>query len=114
MAYDPVKPFYTAVTSGLSLSSALDVGTTYRHMSLGIPSMASGSDIQIQVSDAIDGTYRTLFHGPTVTSGTVSMVIASGVSNCVVPIPALHHRYLKVRLTSATSDTAYTFTVYGA
>lgn len=111
MAYDPVKPFTVSIASGVTFSSAIDVGTAYRYMSLEIPSMASTTNVQILVSDTLAGTYRTLWHAPTTTSGSVSMIIAA--SNAVVPLPALHHRYMKVALGTASADSAYTFKVYG-
>jgi len=113
MAFDSPRAFTTTIASAASQSSAISLNNNYTHVSLGIPSMASGSDIKILVSDKTDGTFMTLCLAPTVTSAAVAVQIASGLSSSVIPIPGLHHGAMKVQLTTATTDTSYTFTVFG-
>lgn len=112
MSGRPVKYFQVTIASAVTFSSAIDLQQAYNKVSIVLPSMPSGTDVRLHVSETLDGTYRSLFHQPTVTSAAVSFTIASSISNCVVPIPNLHAQYVKIELSSATTSVggnAYTY-----
>lgn len=101
-----------SVVSGESFTSAIDVGQPATKVLLGIPATVSGTALRVHVAGDLAGTYRPLFHEPTgavITPAVVSF--PSTVCNCVVPIPTLGARFLKVELVSATCVNSYPFTV---
>lgn len=103
-----VQVFTLSMSSGTSFSSAMDLDLTPRWATLIVPSMASGSDVRIWASDSLSGTYRRMaYMGAT---GPALYTIASSVTDCAVPFPA-YARFVKVQLSTATSNTAYTFKI---
>ncbi len=102
------KAFSLTIASGVSLSSALDLGYGWNHVAVSIPTMASGSDINFFAAEAAGGTYRKLYHAPNTASAAVAYTITSGITNCILPLN-VRAQNMKIQLTTATSDTAYTF-----
>lgn len=102
---------FTGTISSAGTSTTFDVGGMHGKYILVIPSMACGTGMGIRVSDSLTGTYRNLYHTPTVaTTAPVLFVLASGITNCAVEIPN-PGRYFQVYINTATSDTAYTYKV---
>lgn len=101
-----------SIVSGESFTSAIDIGFPAAKVLLGIPATTSGTAMRVQIGDSLSGTYRQLFHEPTGATITPAIVsFPSSVSNCVVPLPTLGARFLKVELVSATCVNSYAFTV---
>lgn len=112
MSEGPVCAFTGSMASGVSITGEIDLQKSWNKLSLVVPSMASGSDVYLLASEESGGTYRRVFHQPTNTSATVSaFFVTSGVTNCVVPLSNVNVRYLKVQVSTATTDTPYTFKV---
>lgn len=103
--------FTLTMTSGATLTSAIDLQGGWINAYLVIPTMTSNTQIAIQTSDKETGTFRRVKH-PTINSSTVATndyIIASSATNCVVAIPG-GLRYVKVE-TTATVDAGATFQI---
>lgn len=106
----PSCVFTASMTSGQTSTSGVDLGHGWGRIGVLIPTMASGSDIYFRGSDTVDGTYRRIFHRPTTVSATVgAYFVESGVTNCYIDIDTYRGRYIKAELSTATTDTPYTF-----
>lgn len=111
MSYGPSAVFTTSVASGATASSAIDLQRSWGSAYLAIQSMISNSELRLQASDALDGTYRQVYH-PAINSATVAnniYKILSSVTSAMVPIPA-GLRYLKVEQT-ATADSGQSYKI---
>lgn len=109
MTVGAVKPFAILIASGVTLSSATDLGGSYKDVAIAIPTMPSGTDVFLRGSDEIDGTFRRLYHPSKVDSTTPTLIqIDSSITNCIVPVP-FHVRHVKVELTTAMTDSVNTF-----
>lgn len=104
----PAKPFSLTIASGVSLSTSLDLGYGWGKINVAIPTMASGSGINFFAAESLTGTYRQIFHAPTVTSAPVAYSILSSVTNCMIPLQVTP-QFVKIQLPTATTDTSYTF-----
>jgi len=105
------KP-YTSVlelTSGATLTSSANLGRTYRRVYLEVPTMASG-DLYIHAS--IDGTNFKRVTEADPNQGT-DFIIASAVTNRIVPIPA-GFQYYKIENSSGATDTTTVFNIVGS
>jgi hypothetical protein len=106
----PVKVFTKTIAAGVS-AATFNVGGGYRYYQLRLPSMASGGDVRFNVSYDEGTTFKALYHSPTVATAAPTLVnIPSSVSNAIVGVPPLG-QYFQVALTSATTSTAYEFSV---
>ena len=107
-----VKVFSADITSGATLSSAINLFQGWGECSLEIPSFSSGSDIYLHAATTENGTYsRVTF--PPVNSGTAEVndfEIASGLANRIIPIPS-NYQFIKVELSTGQTDTTSTFNV---
>lgn len=112
MGYCPVKVFTKTMPSGATLSDAIDLGTSYEHYLLELPSMASGGDVYLRGSDTIDGSYKRIYFNASSSTPTVAQ-IASSVSNAIIPLNLHLPQFVKIELSSATADTTYKFKIYG-
>lgn len=111
MTMGSVNPFTITMTSGSTLTSAMDLGGGYNKTMLGIPTMTSGTDVRLRTSDQLDGTYRPIYLEPVAGTTTPPLLnIASSVSNCYIPIN-IASRYLKVEHTTATTASAHEYKV---
>lgn len=111
MSYGPNAVYTLSMASGATLTGAVDLGRAWINNLLVIQSMNSNSQIHLQGSDSLTGTYRRIKH-PTINSSTVGTndyTIHSSASNAIVPIPA-GVRFLKVE-TTATVDNGCIFKV---
>jgi hypothetical protein len=109
--YGSYLAFTTTVASAATASSAIDLGGAYGNCYLAIQSMTSNSQLHIQASDKLDGTYSRVQHFP-INSATVAnntYTILSSVTNAIVPIPA-GLRYVKVERT-ATADSGHSYVI---
>ena len=109
MTIGPVLPYSVTMNSGLTLTSALDLGGGYNGYLLGIPTMTSATDIRLRCSPTLDGTYRPLYLEPV--AGTQTPVVFnanSTVTNCYVPIKT-SARFIKVEFTTATTASSHVF-----
>jgi hypothetical protein len=106
----PVKQFTVGVASGVTASSALDLGGAYGKYILMIPTLTSGTDVRLQVCGTSDGTFLQLYNPNTITpTQTVSVMnFASTVTNAAVPIE-IGAQYVKVEFTTAMTATSAQF-----
>lgn len=112
MSYNPVSPFSTTLTSGVTLSDEIDLGRGWPHITVEIPSMASGTDVYFQASRTSSGTYRRINHRLTNTTDNPSaMNVDSSVTNCFVHLEFVNVRYFKIELSTAMTATQATFGV---
>jgi hypothetical protein len=110
----PVSVFTVTMASGSTFSSAIDLSGSWAKTALRVPTMTSGTDVRLQVSDTIDGVFSALYHAPTAATAAPTVVnIPSSVSNCVVPI-VIPARYVRVELTTITTSSINVFKVYGS
>ena len=107
-----VKAFSVDVTSGATLSSALDLSQGWNECSLQIPSFSSGSDIYIHAAATESGTYARVTFPPinSATAATNDFEIASGLAARIIPIPT-NYQFIKVELSTGQTDTTSTFNV---
>lgn len=107
-----VKYFDIDVTSGATLSSALDLRQGWSDVSLKIPSFSSASDIFIHGAIASNGTYVRVMHPPinSATAAVSDFKIASGISGRIIPIPSTY-QHIKIELSTGQTDVTSTFHV---
>lgn len=115
MPQGPVVAFTVSMASAVSLSSLVDLGKAWGSIMLEVPTMTSGSDVKlhlsadtIQTSTSAPSTFRPLYFTPTTGTPTVFSV-ASSITQAFIPIPNFRGRYVKVNLTTQTTDTGYVF-----
>jgi hypothetical protein len=107
-----IKVFSVDVTSGATLSSAIDLSQGWSTINLKIPSFSSGSDIYIHAAESASDTFVRVMHPP-INSATVAVSdfrIASGLSARVIPIP-VGIQHMKIELSTGQTDTTSTFEV---
>ena len=108
------KTYTVTMTTGSTLTSALDLGGSYGKLLLGIPTMTSGCNHYVHVGDSESGTFRRLYYPGYVDTGDPAVVdIDSSVTNCYVPIEA-HAQYVKLEVSTAASDTSHTYKIIGS
>jgi hypothetical protein len=101
------------MVSSASLTSAIDLARSWNSVFLEIVSMTSNSQIHIQASPTLSGTYRRVYQAP-LNSSTVAcntFAIVSSVSNGFVPIPAAL-RYVKIETTATIDNSATVFRLH--
>lgn len=109
MGAGPFTYFTASMASGSSVSSNIDLGLSWHQVWVEIPTMASGSDIYFQASSD-NSTYRRMYHNPTIgNSSPGALYVTSGITNCLLNLGEMHARYMRIQLSSATTDTPYTF-----
>lgn len=107
----PLKAFNITMASGSTLTSAVDLGGSYGNIMVEIPSLASGTDVRFQVSDASDGTFRQLYFGPEAASTDPVIVnIKSSITQCYFPLK-MHAQHIKVEHTTAMTATSAQFKI---
>jgi hypothetical protein len=111
MGYGPILNFTSALASGVTAGSAIDLGARgWEKIYLKIPSMAS-SDIYIQSSETVDGTFkRVCVDNANTSTAQIDFVIKSSVSNRIVPIPS-YLPCIKIELSSGCTDVVTTFKI---
>lgn len=109
MPVSPVLAFTKTMATGATVAT-FNVNGGYDRYTLHVPSMASGGNLSIQVANSETGTYRTLYLPQSLTSAPVALSIASSISNAAIDMPFLG-QYFTVNLTTATTASAYQFTV---
>lgn len=103
-----------SMASGETLTAEVDLTQAFDRVLVGIPTMASGTDILFKVAAKSGDTYRQLYHEPVVDSTTPTKVqINSSVTQAYVPLSILGARYLKVELSTAMTATSAQFDVVG-
>ncbi len=114
MAYKRSLPFTASMASGETLTTYVDLTQAYDRVLLGIPTMASGTDVLVQVAGTSGGTYRNLYHEPIVSSTTPTKVqIDSSVTQAFVPLEILGAEYIKIELSTAMTATSAQFEIVG-
>ncbi len=105
-----VNTYYSvSITSGVTLSSAIDLGQAWNHVYLQVPTMASG-DLYIKGSPAVGGTfYRVCKDAGNTATVHVDFKIGSATSQRIVPIPTGGCRFVKVENSSGCTDIVTTF-----
>jgi hypothetical protein len=107
-----VKVFSVDVTSGATLSSAIDLNQGWSSINLKIPSFSSASDIYIHAAESASDTFVRVMHPP-INSATVAVNdfrIASGLSARVIPLP-VGYQHMKIELSTHQTDVTSTFEV---
>lgn len=101
--------FSVSITSGVTLSSMVDLGQAFKNVYLQVPTMASG-DLYIKASPSSDGTFSRVCEVKYNTS-TVhqDFKIGSATSLRIVPIPTGGCRFVKVESSSGCTDVTTTF-----
>jgi hypothetical protein len=108
----PTLAFGATIASGSTASSGIDLGYGWNHIGVMIPSMASGTDVYFKVSDSLDGTYRRVYHHPTISnSNPAAMFVNSAVTNCYVHLEFVNAQYVKVELSTAMTATSAQFKI---
>lgn len=103
------QKYGVTVASGVTLSSGIDLSRAYAKLSLEVPTMASGTDVYLQVSSD-NSTFRRLYHAPVAgTTTPPALVIPSSVTNCIVPVSVAGVRYVKIELSTAMTATSAQF-----
>lgn len=114
MAYKRSMPYTASMASGETLTAEVDLKQAFDRILLGIPTMASGANVLIQVADSSGGTYRNLYHEAVVDSTTpVKMDIDSSITQAYVPISVQGSQYMKVELSTAMTGTSAQFNIVG-
>jgi hypothetical protein len=110
MGHGADQIFSVSIASGATLSGAADLGRAWGRVYLEIRSMISNSQHYIQGSSD-NSTFRRVYFDSlnSSTVGTNLYVIASAVSNGIVPAPP-GIQYLKVE-TTATADSGQTYKI---
>lgn len=114
MAYKRTMPYTASMASNETLTAEVDLGQAFDKILLGIPTMASGTDVLIKVAGSSGGTYRNLYHEPVVDSTTPTKVqINSSVTLAYVPFNIAGSQYIKVELSTAMTATSAQFDIVG-
>ena len=109
--FGAVKPFTATLTTGTTVTSAIDLAGSYGFIMVGIPTMTSGCDHYFQVGDTATGTFRRLYHPSTVATAKPTVVVVdSSVSNCYVPVE-VNAQFIKIEVSTAASDTSHTYKI---
>lgn len=110
MPVSPVMAYTKTMTSGAT-ELTFTVAGGFDSYLLVVPTMTSGTDIRIKVSDSSTGTFRTLYHSPTVATAAPTVFnIPSSVTNMAVNLPFVGQNF-QVSLTTAMTATAAEFKV---
>lgn len=112
MGYTPSSKFEVSLASGATLSTFVDLGRGWNHLSVVIPTMTSGTNVFFQGAGDSSDTFRRIYHPIANGDNTPDvMSVDSSVTNCIVPLEFISCRYLKVELGTAMTATAATFHV---
>lgn len=108
------RVFTATMSSGGTLTSSADLGSSHHYNYLHIPTMTSNTQIHIQVCDTSTGTFRRVYFASSnlATPTNNPFGISSAATNCVVPIPN-GFRFMKIE-TTATVDDGASFKIYCA
>jgi hypothetical protein len=113
MAQGDFKRVAATMATATTLTSHIDLGKTYQHVYLDVPTMATATAIYIHASEALGGSYRKLTHAP-INSATAAVndyeILTAAASNRMIPIPN-GHRFLKIEIKTAVSNNATAFNV---
>lgn len=113
MSYKRAMPYTASMASGETSTSEVDLGQAFDKVLLGIPTMASGTDVLVKVAPSSGGTYRNIYHQPAVDSTTPTKVqIDSSVTQAYVPLDC-GAQFVKVELSTAMTATSAQFTILG-
>jgi len=110
MASETVTYFSKSIATGLSATSAYDLGRAWSKVYLEIPALSATVSTQscgvfIYAAATLDGTYRPIAFDTNVSFPTAAAWnVSAVVSNIMHRIPD-GFRYLKVELTSTVSNT---------
>lgn len=114
MSYKRSMGYIASMASGSTSTSEVDLGQAFDRVLLGIPTMASGCDVRVQVARASGDTYRNLYHEPKVDSVTPTIVnVDSSVTQAYVPLSVMGAQYVKVEITTAMTATSAQFDLVG-
>lgn len=108
---------YTSIASmasGETTTAEVDMRQAFDRVLLGIPTMASATNVLIKVAAKSGGTYRQLYHEPVAATTTPpSVSISSAVTQAYVPLTIMGAQYLKVELSTAMTATSAQFDIVG-
>ena len=107
MSYGPPRVYSVTPASGATVSTAVDLGHSFRSYSIEIPTMASGTDIYIQGSTNEGTTYRRIYFS-TEDSSPVAIQFPSNVTNGIYPVVAALPQLVRVEFSTAITATAPT------
>jgi len=106
----PVKAFTVNLASNTTYTSALDLGGGYGHYLFVIPSMTTGTDLRLYVSDKEDGDFRTLY-SKAIATPTFTVAVAnfdSALTSVAIPID-IGAQYVKVGVQTLVTGTSANF-----
>jgi hypothetical protein len=114
MAYKRSMGYTASMASGSTLTAEVDLGQAFDRVLLGVPTMASGCNVRLQVARATGDTYRNLYHESQVDSTTPTIIdIDSSVTQAYVPVGVMGAQYVKVEITTAMTATSAQFDLVG-
>jgi hypothetical protein len=102
--------FTATMTSGQTMSRAVDLGYPYGKCSIEIPTMISGTDVYLKGSS--DGTTYRRIYFRTEDATPVLFTLASSLTNAIFPLDVQLPRYVKVELSTAISNDSMAFGLY--
>lgn len=100
------KVYSVTMTSGATLTGALDLKGVYDKVYLEIPTFASGGTLYVRGSSD-NSTFRQIYN-PQNSSGVVSVFQMAQGGNQIVPLPA-QFQYYKIELTTGVTNATTTF-----
>ncbi len=107
-----IKVFSVDLTSGATLSGALDLRQGWEQIAIQVNTFASATDMFIHGATASNATYLRVMH-PAVNTGTAQVEdykIESGIAARMIPLPT-GFQHIKVELSTGQTDTTTTFNV---
>jgi hypothetical protein len=107
MAY---QRFSVTMTSGASLTGALDLGNQPAWRKVYLDPTGAGAEVRLYTSDTQAGTYRYVAYQNVASSSAGIMKVGSALSGCFVELPAAGLRFIKVETTGAIAG-GNTFTL---
>lgn len=112
MAYGVVKVYVATMTSGATLSSAIDLSPrAWSKIYLQVPTMASGS-LFLQASPSATGTFsRVMQEKPNTSTVTINtFTIDSAATQRLHPLPG-GLQFIKIENSSGATDVVTTFNI---
>lgn len=103
-----------SMASGETLTAEVEFPVAFDRVLVGIPTMASATNVLFKVAAVAGGTYRQLYHEPVAATTTPPAVsISSAVTQAYVPLSIMGARFLKVELSTAMTATSAQFDIVG-
>ena len=103
-----------SMASGETTTAEVQLPQAFDKVLVGIPTMASATNVLFKVAAVSGGTYRQLYHEPVNGTPTpVSISISSAITQAFIPLSVLGAEFLKVELSTAMTATSAQFDIVG-